>query len=110
MYVCIYYTHTYGHVRPGTDIDHCGPLICTILSTVYVTRVSALVGLESPSSVYTDGIEDHSHAAPESRSHSSLEQERPAWVQCAYVLHDPARPRYCSTAVAVWGDVTPSKI
>ena len=26
------------------------------------------------------------------------------------VPHDPARPRYCSTAVAVWGDVTPSGI
>ena len=33
-----------------------------------------------------------------------FEQERLSWGVCAvYVLHDPARPRFCSTATAVWG-------
>ena len=31
------------------------------------------------------------------------EQERCSWV--SYVLYDPARPRFCSTAEAVWGDL-----
>ena len=50
-------------------------------------------------SVYTDGNPNNSHA------NSCL--SRSAKLGAVYVLHDPARPRYCSTAIAVWGVITP---
>ena len=84
MYVCIYYTHIWPCWAWDKYVDHCGPLKYTMriyaymhmyahtvqdrVLDVYCTHVSALVGLESPSSVYTDGIEDNS-------MHSSWEQE-----------------------------------
>ena len=62
------YIYTIGHIRPGTlkrpqwatrilyaHVSIYAHAVHNLNLPVYITHVSALVGIESPSSVYTDG-------------------------------------------------------